>query len=735
MLDPTGTLLSLGQILILAFTAIGWGLWVESLAGGKLRPRLADHALCAMAGWAACTLLLQNLVYLGLRVAWSAWLGLVIALAGWIVLLWRQPRENRRAWLGGLAGPGAVALAVILFQGAGLWTHGAHNYYGAAHNDQVNYVQLAQFLVEKPFDSNLSDVGLEPWMIKAIDIKDMRIGQSVANAYLAVISGSDAKVAYGAVSVFGLGLMAAAVFALLRNLGLSTLGAMLAALWAGALPIVTQMHLDGFFSQAFVLGALPALITTTLMAQRHPRLTWLSGGLILAQVLNGYTEIFVVGVALLAAGLLTRFEIGLGRRLALLGGIVLIALLAVPAFLLRCVAFVGHQYRVATTPDVLADLVPRSGTWGGWSELFFPSGVSMVQPVPQFMMLAGFFVLGMILAGVFSSQPTRRLWLSLIAAVPAGLCMAVLSLPAFPKYPFAKLLATFSPLFVVFASLGLWRSLPLLAALARQHPISTAPPRWTRGAGYFLAGILIVASGRGSAHLLGEIIRNEGILTLVNSAQTRALYRQLEANPGRIYLLNEQHNILNAWLAYHARHSRIYADVEFIGDRPTPSTLFIFRRPPPRLDLSLLNRNGIRAISLTSSIPDILVRNPQGIEGDQNLTFYWIADSAFVEFLHLGKQPEDFVFTLRGLSGPANPDSHRVVSLVAQTIASEPLVRAFDGDAKLVFPVHLRPGRNVFIFNVIEPTEWLVHLPGDARKLMVRIQELNLTPANKPPGL
>lgn len=202
--------------------------------------------LCVLAGWAACPLLLGNLVYLGVKIAWSAWLGLAVAVFGWIVFIRRLKVPERRSWLTGLAAPCAVALLVILFQGAGLWSNGAQNYYGTAHQDQANYVQLAEFLIEKPFNSSLTDVGLEPWQIKAIDVKEMRAGQSVANAYLAVISGCDAKSAYGAVSIFSLGMMAAAVFVLLRNLGLSASGAFLAALWAGVLPVVTHTHLDGF---------------------------------------------------------------------------------------------------------------------------------------------------------------------------------------------------------------------------------------------------------------------------------------------------------------------------------------------------------------------------------------------------------------------------------------------------------------------------------------------------------
>ena len=244
---------------------------------------------------------------------------------------------------------------------------------------------------------------------------------------------------------------------------------------------------------------------------------------------------------------------------------------------------------------------------------------------------------------------------------------------------------------------------------------------------YLLNCSLLMAGVWGSAQMLASVVRNEGILTIVNSAQTRSLYQQLEANPGRTYLLNEQHNILNTWLAYHARQSMVYADVDFIGDRPTPSSSFEFRRPPPGLDLALLNRNGIKSISTTRSAPDILVRNPQGIEGSQESTFYWIGDSASIEFFHFSQKAEGFIFTLRALAGPANPSDHRVVALIPAEAGEASLTLSFKLDGRLDFPIHLRPGRNIYTFKVLEPSDWLVHIPGDARKHMVRIQELNLS--------
>lgn len=729
MTDPFGTLLAASHILILIATAIGWGAWIRYLVGGQLRFGLADHFLCTFAGWAACTLFLQNLVYCGVRIAWSAWLAVGISVAGCVRIFWlaRQTEGSQRQRY--ILAPVITFTVIVLFQGLGLWKHGAGNYYGRGHQDHANYVQLAQFLIDKPFDTRIEDVELEPWMIKAIDTKNTRLAQSVANSYLAVVSQSDAKSAYGAVSIFSLGLMASAVWALLKNLGLGHWAAVLGGLWAGSLPIVTHTHLDGFFSQTFVLGLFPTLICTTLVAPRHPRLAWLIGTLLLGLLLNGYTEIFILGVAFWVAGYLTAPFDKLAPRVLGAACVPAAAVLCVPAYASRLVSFVKHQYLVASNPEALSNLAPKAGTWGGWSELFFWDGTSTSAPVPRVIVLAGFGVFALLLLGTQSQNAQRRSRLLCFTAIPGGVLALLLSLPVFSKYPFAKLLASFSPVLAAFAVVGLARCVP--SALATfTHALSPSVLLVRRMSLYLVSlttCCLICFSGSGTAHMLAEVVRNEGIISVLNSPESRAIYHQLETQPGSTYLLNEQHNILNAWLAYHARHSDVYADVDLLGDRPVPSTAFAFRRPPPHVEMKRLNRFGIKSAHAVESLPEILVRNPQGIEGDVNLTFYWIGDAATVEFHHFGNQPKNITFSFRALAGPAHPTTQRTITLTP-TNESSPHTRSFDADAKLSFALTLKPGRNVYTLKVTDPVEWLVRLPGDARKHMVRIQELDIAP-------
>ena len=729
----SGLSLAFIQIFILSATMIGWGYWIAKLAGGKLRSDGADHWLCALSGWALCILVLQNLVYLGLRIAYSGWAVAAIAALGWIGLLRR--RGNRAD-----SSPKPKALLLVLsaglltiaFQGSGLWKHGAHDYYGTGHQDHANYVALAQFLVEKPFGMRLEQVGLEPWTIKAIDTKDMRIGQSVANAYVAVTSLTDAKSAYGAVSVFSLGLMAVTVAVLLRYFGLPAVPALIAGAWAGTLPIITHTHLDGFFSQAYTLLCFPALICGSHLSARHPRLSILSVGLILAQLLTAYTELYIIGVAFVVGSHLSESILPLRRRVKHSVLSLAISLLCVPAYIPRFYTFIEHQYTIASNALALSDLAPRSGTWYGWSESFLRLNH---QPdatlAPRILVLFGFAILGFMILGSISSSTKRRTRLLILLLIPAGILSVLLSAPAFPKYPFAKLLASFSPVFIVLAVLGIRRTGPAIAFCIVPRRIVAWPIRYSlpRAMCSIAIGGLATAAAWSSMSELKPVLDNEGIIALLNSEQSRRIYHILENDEHQTYLLNEPHNILNAWLAYHARHSIVYADIDILGDRPVPSSAFPFRRPPPEKELTIINRYGIKSRAYCSSLPDMLVRNTQGVEGDQNLTFYWIGDYVTIEFHHFAAEPSRFIFSLRCLSGLANPEPSRTVALEGTRDGNSAQQRTFENDARLSFPILLHPGKNIFYFRIIAPTDWIVRIPSDPRKHMVRIQELSLSAA------
>lgn len=726
-----GLTVAVVQFVWLFLTAAGWAMLVERFCSGRLLTTKGDYVMCLIAGWSLALLLLQNLVYLDLQLNWTSWLAALGATGGWVQSFGKRQRKKWTPRLKGVAIPTLIMFAVALFQGAALWKHGAFNYYGSAHNDQVNYVMLSQFLVESPFSTSLDQVDLNPWLVKGIDTKDMRICQSIALGYLGVTSFTDAQVAYGALTIFSISLLAASVYGLISLFGPSRMISFLGACWAGCLPIVTHVHLDGFLSQTFTLCALPSIFYCGAISNRHPRLSFVCSIIILAMLLNAYTEIFILGVALHLGAHLGIPDRGLLRRITEPVMVTVLAMMVVPTYTFRAFHFASRQYDVASNPEALANLVPRSGTWGGWAELFLQR-TSFDLPVPQLYLLYGFAIFVFLGIGITSSQQIRRTALFLMSAVPTGVLCILLSSPEFSKYPFAKLLGSFSPIFVFLVVLGISRTPHLIQSLIINRKNLTGRKRAVALRVPAILGVSVglAISLNGSWPLFGSVLRNEGILSVVNSTDSRRIFRELANSSGDTFLINEPHPILNAWLAYHGRNNSMYTNVDILGDRPTPSSLFAFRaNPPTGVSVSIVNHSGIKSPDYHQFLPDLTILNPQGMEGTQQLTFYWIGDSAEIRLREFGDTPRTITLSMRALAGLANPSPNRTVTLVPTNPSGEEQTRHFSSDAKLTFQLLLQPGRNTFRFQVDSPTEWVVKVPGDGRKHMVRIQELDVSSA------
>jgi hypothetical protein len=626
---------------------------------------------------------------------------------------------------------------VFSFQAIGLIASGPSNYYGNAHQDQVNYVQLSQFLVEKPFSSGLPGVGLHPWLVKGIDLKVERIGQSVANGFLAVVTGTDSEATYGTTSIFFIALLSLVLFELLSALGAGRWIAGLGACWVCVLPAVTKAHLDGFLSQTSVLFIAPILLLALRAAPRNFRLAWVVSAVFLAFLLTAYTEVYIVGVAFAGLacllGLRLRFRLrALLLTLAIGGSLVL----AAPFAARYAPPFAVRQYRVAANPDTpaLSVLVPDSGTWRGWAEFFFPAGADALNP-SRLAVLASFLLLPLLLTGLLSRNLARRLGLAAALTAPAGILILLLSEPVFHKYAFSKIIVTFIPVAGALIVLGVARLqlLPGFAAAGDPSdgptPVPVLPRPPVRAAAASVLGLLVLSAAAASYPMQLGIVANSGILSAVNSAGARAAYAELERHPERVYVIKEQHPIVNAWLAYHGRRSEVYVDANMLGDRPVPSDQFAFRRLPGTLgECWLVTRERVESYANPEASPDLIIRNSQGVERDGVLTWAWIADKLQFEIVHFGgRAPALYRLGFRAIAGPANPSPARSVTFVDdRTGASQ---RAgFSGESVLGFTVALHRGSNFFTLRIDEPTAWLAHLPADPRKLMMRIQEINLVP-------
>lgn len=203
-------------------------------------------AAAPLVGAGAIILVCQNLLYLNIRIFYSAiliWIciGFIAIFSGFkfrfvfAEIPWK------------LIGTGLLIYAV---HASGLLVSGVSNYYGYGWLDMYNYVSQAQFFMDFPFNSA---VNTHEYLRTAHFYMHDRIGQSVLHAFIASSSGADAQQTFGATILLSPMLIFFSIFLLSTSLSIERRFAYPAAILASLSPAIASVHLECFFSQAMAI--------------------------------------------------------------------------------------------------------------------------------------------------------------------------------------------------------------------------------------------------------------------------------------------------------------------------------------------------------------------------------------------------------------------------------------------------------------------------------------------------
>jgi hypothetical protein len=513
---------------------------------------LSKLLLSFVGGLFLTVLIPQNLIYLGVPVRISAWF-----LVGLAAVQLYLGRHEWGCWIRTLRTNadiqilGVVVMLALTFHSVVPIQQGIDSYYGKAHPDQLNYVFLAEFLKEKPYSTDLRDVGHQPWLMMPVRFKDERIGQSVITAEISVLSQTNAKSSYAATVIFFLLSLAFCLYVLLRFIGIDRVCAALGAFLPTILPAITRLSLDGFLSQTAVLFVF--VFFANLLHQRdlNARSFTLFFSLGLAYLIAAYSELAPFGCCSFLLGVfLTRPETFRQKRLMVWCAILLVALLN-PFYIRNLITFLSGQYFTAAIGRFMDDLVPHVLTVSGWSEILF--GV-VDQPWQLFSELAGVLFAAMAIIGFLLLQRSEKLAFGSILLPVLGVVFFLATRVPLPAYPIAKLIFSFSAFACVLAFSAISKF-----ALPKAHQLS----KLLRTS---LLILLVATAAWGSIKEYYGVVNETDFLESLRDPSFLDVCRGLENLRDKTVLICDNDPYRVAWFCYHARKNSVYCSATQIGN-------------------------------------------------------------------------------------------------------------------------------------------------------------------------
>jgi hypothetical protein len=631
----------LWQLFVLFACCAGVGLFLRFLIPKEFS--LLNEVLFSLTGGLSLVVLIpQNLVYLGVPVRISAWLLLSAAL----VPMWLC-RRKFAAWIrtfysnADLRTLAVVILLTITFHGIVPIRQGLEWYYGKGHEDQINYVLLAEFLKEEPYNTSEQGIGLRPWLVRPVGFRDtaeqlglspgpglemigfkkQRLGQSIITAEISVWSGTDAKAGYAATVIFFLTVLAICVYVFLRETGVERFMAGSGALLAAVLPAVTRLSLDGFLSQASILFVFPLFATLLRHEELSARSFTLFFSLTLAYLIAAYSELAPVGLCTLFLGvMLVRNDTFRSKSFTLMSAILFIPLMN-PFYLRNLSAFLAQQYSQAAHTTFLDNLAPNLQTLHDWSELIFGAIAS-----PLFALFFDYFaiLLGLLsLAGEFLLSRRDKL---IFGAILLPVILVILYLATrTPRsyYPMAKITLTILPFVIGLVFVAVSK----VAANSHNHSIKVLMK--------LLCAFIVAAAAAGSVRYYTEVLNNGGLLRYVRERRFQNVCRELEEIKNMHVLVFETDTWLAPWLCYHARHNEVYYNGRFISDSSTPH-VDPLSMVPDLADVDFVaTRDRIVDLRAPNSSCLTLVDDTPGEDRTGGRLRYWLGPPARLRFLAL----------------------------------------------------------------------------------------------------
>ena len=681
-------------------------------------------------------IVLQSCVYLDIPLSLSAFPFLILVIVG-IILIYLKKRPFE------IPKPPRILIALVVIvlvaNGVGYFIVGPTSYLGYGWIDQYNYVATSQFLMDKPFNTSLDQVENIPYLVEAIIKKDDRIGQCILQGFVAVITFTNAKTAYGAISLLSPVLTFFSVLLLAPFLIKEKWAQYGAALSAACIPGFVLIHLQDFLSQALAVPFL--LLSPVILYYALKENDWrfiAIGILVLAAIHSIYTEFTLLFIVLAVSGGIWYIF----QTKEIVSSVIVVASICIGGCLINF-GYITKSLFVITRsalPNILTSIFPYSETVVGLGCLWF--GYS--GPLLQFSWLifaVNFCAVILTItayAGIVSAVKKQKDVVCILLFIIILFPLVLLSQANDPyPYQFYKMLMAVSPVLM----LGVWALLSNFWEMKSEssgnsenvymHPLIQKGPKIIL---ICLLIISVIVTGYLASFSISGGYRS--VVALVNTEDTIQAYSILENTKNQEYILSVSHPYPLAWVTYHGRNNEIFFVNKEMGDVPLSkvySGVFSFN------NISQFPQNATK-LTIGTEYPNIspqatsdhliaVIVDSQGMEGLAGSEFNWLGKSMKLFLYWQGDHDQNITLSYLSNPGPGDPSNRRVVNISMIEGKMQPFqIIETNGVAEAIsVPLVIQPGLNVVEFRSVYPEKASIILAQDPREFLVHISQMKIT--------
>lgn len=695
--------------------SVVWKLFFNSNTSG-------DTELVPILGISVIILMAQNLVYLDIPLKYSAWITLLIFVCLGVVYIIKNKGFKIQFHLGYSKTLIFLLFCVTGIHALGYLIVGAEKYVGYGWIDQFNYTVISQFLVDYPFHTSMDQIN-QPSLVRAIMGKDDRIGQSIFQGFISVLTNNNSKTVYGAVSLISAHLMVFSIWITGKRMNLSKGNTIVLVLVSTCMPGLALIHLTDFFSHALVLPFLyiwPFLVNK-LLVERNIKTT-LFVSIIFSAANSIYTEFTPLFLGILLLGVIWQ---QLSKGFDLKG--ITYAFLTIPIAILSNIGYF-HGTKVVLSrvdlPNILSHIYPYAYKVEGIMRLWLFTNPFKFDDKIGLVVTLTFLVLTIIgISGLVMQFFVTRTNISLSLLVMVFLPVIVLAQQEPHPYQFYKILSTICPLFI-FGIIYLGDFIIRKNEDIRNRFLPTA----------YNSGIaLILVSTLLSTLLLSyETSKKPNFLVHTQNEESVKLFEKLEKNTKKNYLIVSDHHYVSAWLTYHARNSNVWVMPTLIGDvdfrqlfpNITNFSFFNFDNiKSDEIEPIVLNTNQLVLNKLKTKV-FTTVENKNGIEGPKGNEFSWLGEELIIKILSLEEGMKKINISINIAPGPSVTDPYRKVRIGNDIIGWKEY--EFTTQTDLNYSTIVNRGFENIQVQTVLPREIGVVIPNDPRKLFARINAIKM---------